>query len=273
MTALPSFPQAGSAGTASLLTRAIESDWTYFEMGSELRQLDGATMAWMPGLTGSPGAAVIYRVNPDAIVDSGARWIEGAETAMAEMGANLCRVYLDSRHERADKVLSDAGYIARDELVFLDSVFDPSMDLKLRRIQSDADWTEKLRFHEAADRTPDGHANVAADWVELEQRKCRAGMEAYLAELESEVVGAVGAIWCDGFVRTKNLVVAPDRRRRGIGRAMLGGIAAQGRARGLSEQCVLAVRGEQGELLYRATGMAMIGFQVEWSKPIADAAR
>jgi len=257
----------------SMLARAIESDRTYFEMGSELEQLGGATLAWMPGLTGSPGATVIYRVDPDAIADGGAQWVERAETAMADLGANLCRIYLDRRHERADDVLIRAGYVARDELVFMDSVPVPSIDLTLRPVESDTDWTKKLLFHEAADQTPDGHDNVAADWVELERRKCRDGMEAYLAELDGEVVGAVGAIWCGGFVRTKNLLVAPNRRRRGIGRGMLGGIAALSHQRGVSEQCVLAVSGEQGELLYRAVGMAMIGFQVEWSKPIAGAAR
>jgi hypothetical protein len=50
-------------------------------------------------------------------------------------------------------------------------------------------------------------------------------------------------------------------------------MAAIGRQRGVSEQCVMAVRGETGELLYRAAGMQMVGIQVEWSKPLAGAAR
>lgn len=254
-----------------LLARAIESDRAYFEMGSELQQLDGATMAWMPGLSASPGATVIYRVDADAVGDGGSAWVAAAEKAMADKGAKLCRIYLDDRHGRADDILGSAGYVARDELVFVDSVPAAAIGLTLRRVESDTDWARKLRFHQSADRTPDGHDNAAADWVELERRKCRAGMEAYLAELDGEVVGAVGAIRCDGFVRTKNLVVAPDRRRRGVGRAMLGAIDALARGRGLSQQCVLAVKGEEGELLYRAVGMTMIGFQVEWSKPIGVA--
>jgi len=255
-----------------MLGGAIESDCTYFEMGAELKHLDGATMAWMPGLTGSAGAAVIHRVDHDAIAEGGAAWIANAESAMAGVGAKLCRIYLSDRHELADEHLASAGYVARDELIFLDSVADPSLNVRLQPVRSEAEWAMKLKFHGAADQTPDGHGNIAGDWVELERRKCRSGMEAYLAHLDGEVVGAVGAIWCEGFARAKNLVVTPDRRRRGIGRAMLGGIAALGRTRGVSEQCVLAVRGEQGELLYRAMGMAMIGLQVEWSKRIGDPA-
>jgi GNAT superfamily N-acetyltransferase len=250
------------------LARAIESDAVYFEMGAELKQLGGATMAWMPGLTSSPAAAVIHRVDPEALADGGGPWIARAEAAMGDVGAILCRIYLDDRHQGAEAALLSAGYAAREELVFVDALPDPSLNLALRPITRQDDWAEKLRFHQSADRTPDGHGNQAEAWVELERRKCQAGMAAYLAELDGEVVGAVGAIWREGFARTKNIVVAPSRRRRGIARAMLGSIAALGRERGVSEQCVLAVRGEQGELLYRALGMTMIGSQFEWSKPI-----
>lgn len=260
-----SLQHAPASPEQPLLARAIDSDRAYFEMGAELQPLDGATMAWMPGLSASPGTTVIYRVDANVVADD---WIAAAEKAMAAEGASLCRIYLDQRHERADAILRGAGYVARDELVFVDSVPPAAIHVTLLRVESDADWAHKRWFHQNADRTPDGHDNSAADWVELERRKCDAGMEAYLAELDGEVVGAVGAIWCDGFVRAKNLVVAPHRRRRGVGRAMLGAMGTLGRARGLPQQCVVAVKGEEGELLYRAMGMTMIGFQVEWSKPI-----
>ena len=257
---------------AALLAQAIESDRTYFELAAEVGRLAGATLAGVPGLAHSPAGAVVHRVDPDAIADGGAAWIGMAETAMAGIGAGLYRIYLDGPDERADAVLRAAGYVARDELVFLDCLPNPSLDVMLRPVASGIDWAAKLHFHEAADRTPDGHGNGTADWVELERRKCRAGMNAYLAELDGEVVGAVGAIWCGDFVRTKNLLVAPGSRRRGIARAMIGRLAVLGRQRGVSKQCFLAVGGEQGEQLYRSMGMAMIGMQVEWSKPLGECA-
>jgi ribosomal protein S18 acetylase RimI-like enzyme len=265
--------QIGAPRRRDLLSRAIESDSTYFEMGAERQQLDGATMAWMPGLTRSPAAAVIHRVDPEAVASGGARWVAKAEAAMAEAGASLCRVYLETRHVRAEAALKSAGYAAREELVFLDSLPDPEIQLALRPVESSSDWAEKLRFHQEADETPDGHGNLAGDWVELERRKCLAGMETYLAELDGRVVATVGAIWCGDFVRAKNLVVASDRRRHGIGRAIVGSLAMLGRERGIADQCFVAVRGERGESLYRSVGMDMIGYQVEWSKPISAGAR
>ena len=256
-----------------MLSGAVESDCRYFEMGAQTRALDGATLAWMPGLTTSPGAAVIQRVDPQAIADGGSAWIEDVERAMGSIGATLSRIYLESRHDSADAILRGAGYVSRDELVFVDEIPESPLGLSLRPIETDADWADKLAFHEAADRTPDGHPNRATEWVELERRKCNAGMTAYLAELDGEVVGAAGAIWMENFIRTKNLVVAPHRRRLGVGRAILGRIGALGAQRGLSNQCVLAVKGEEGELLYRAMGMTMIGTQIEWSRQLSGGVR
>lgn len=254
------------------LARAVETDRIYFEMGAELRQLAGATLAWMPGLTGSPAAAVIQRVDPEAVARGGERWVSDAERAFADTGGELVRIYLDGRYDGADEVLRQAGYSDRDELVFVHRLPDPPPGLTLRAVTSEGDWQAKLRFHETVDETPDGHGNRAADWVELERRKCLAGMDAFLAEQDGAIVGAVGAVWGDGIVRTKNVVVHPGHRRRTIGKAMLCHVAALGRARGVSEQCVMAVRGETGELLYRAAGMQMVGIQVEWSKPLKGAA-
>jgi ribosomal protein S18 acetylase RimI-like enzyme len=268
-----SLPLTSSRAGRTVLAQAIESDCSYFEMGARVDQLDGATLAWMPGLTASPGAAVIHRVDPHVMAEGGVRWFARAEAAMTDVGAALSRIYLDDRYEPTDSLLRGAGYVARDELIFIDALPEPSIGLTLGRVSSEADWARKLDFHLAAGETPDGHGNHILDWVELERRKCGAGMESFLAELDGAIVGAVGAIWCDRFVRTKNLIVAPQCRRQGIARAMLGKIAELGRRRGLHEQCVLAVRGEQGELLYRALGMAMIGMQVEWSKPIPGAAQ
>ena len=264
-------PQPGDGLLPFALARAVETDRIYFEMGAQLEPLDGATLAWMPGLTGSPAAAVVQRVDPEAIVAGGEQWVEEIERAFARTGAVLARIYLDERHEAAGEVLRAAGYADRDELVFVHRLPDPPGDLSLRPVASDSDWAAKLRFHRTVDETPDGHGNRAADWVELERRKCAAGMDAFLAELDGAIVGAIGAVWGDGMVRTKNVVVHPDHRRRTIGKAMLCHIAAVGRARGVSEQCVMAVKGEAGELLYRAAGMEMVGAQVEWSKLLKDA--
>jgi ribosomal protein S18 acetylase RimI-like enzyme len=255
-----------------VLARAIETDRIYFEQSAESMMLDGASLAWMPGLTGSAAAAVIHRVDSERVAAGGEQWVAAAEAAMAQAGVRLARIYLDEPHDGAAHWLRRAGYSDRDELAFVGNLPDPPSEMTLHPVTTDEDWQTKLSFHEAVDETPDGHGNRAADWVELEQRKCAAGMDAFLAKLDGTVVGAIGAGWGDGIVRAKNVVVQPAHRRRTVGKAMLCHIAALGRARGVSEQCVMAVRGEAGELLYRAAGMQMVGFQVEWSK-VLEAAR
>lgn len=252
----------------STLARAIETDRGYFELGAELQLLPGATLAWMTGLATSPAGAVVHRVDPDTIAEQGSDWIAQVERPLAAAGAGLARIYLDGPHAGAGKVLQCAGYAPRDELVFVGSQIDPPSGMTLRRVESDGDWRRKLEFHELAQATPDGHRNNAAQWVELERRKCAAGMVAYLAEVGGRVVGAVGAVEGEQLLRIKNLVVHPSHRGCGLGRAMLGAMAGIGRAKCMAHHCTMAVKGDDGERFYHAIGMEMIGLQVEWSKPI-----
>lgn len=251
--------------------RAIETDRAYFEMGAQRRDLSGAVLAWMPNVSASPAAAVIHRVDPAKAAQAGAAWIEHAEQALSNVGATLARIYLDTADETLGALLRQAGYAERDELVFAGSLPQPLTDMTLRPVIDDAGWAQKLEFHREARITPDGHDNDPADWVTLERHKCGDGMEAFIAEIDGEPVGTIGAIWGDGLLRLKNILVHPAHRRRAVGQAMLGKLAELGRARGISEQCVLAVKGEVGEYFYRGIGLQPIGAQVEWSKQIGRA--
>jgi len=257
----------------TLLAEAIETDRAYFEMGASVRTLPGAVLAWMPGFSASPAAAVIHRVNPVEVAGAETGWVGQVEEALMEVGASFARIYLDAPDKAVGELLRNAGYVDRDELIFTGSIPLPSTELKLRPVISEADWARKLAFHREAEITPDGHHNDPSDWVALEKRKCASGMEAFLAEIDREPVGAIGAIWRDGLLRLKNIVVHPARRRRAVGQAMLARLSELGRARGVFEQCVLAVRGEVGEYFYRAIGLQPIGVQVEWSKRLGDPAQ
>lgn len=252
----------------SMLARAIETDRAYFEMGAEIRHLPGAVLAWMPNVSAAPAAAVIHRVEPAEVTRLGSAWIEAAENALVEAGATLARIYLDAADETLGELLQQAGYVERRELIFAGSVPQPLIDVTLRPVTGDHDWGQKLEFHRQARITPDGHDNDPAAWVALERRKCGDGMEAFLAEIDGEPVGAIGAVWGDDLLRLKNILVHPHHRRRAVGQAMAGKLAELGRARGISQQCVLAVEGEVGEFFYRAIGLLAIGAQVEWSKQI-----
>ena len=251
----------------SLFERAAATDALYFEMGAQVEQLPGAALAWMPGLTGLAAGAVVQRVDGATVARMGSGWVSEIEEALVRVGARLARIYLDDGNP-ADSLLRRAGYARRPELVFAHAFERAPGDVVLLRVERDEDWERKERLHGEADRTPDGHPSSASDWVELERRKAAHGLESYLALLDGEVIGAIGAIRGDRILRFKNILIHPDHRRRGLGRAMLGSLAALGRESGILEQAVFAVRGNAGERLYRACGMRTVGTVVEWSKPL-----
>ena len=251
----------------SIFERAAATDIAYFEMGARLHDLPGAVLAWMPGLTGLAAGAVVQRVDGEAAARMGGAWVSQIERAFAAVEAPLARIYLEEGSPAAAP-LRRAGYAERPELVFAHAMTPPSAGVELRRVESDEAWALKARLHREADRTPDGHPSSAADWVDLERRKAAHGLENYLATLDGNVVGAIGAIRGDGVLRFKNILIHPDRRRRGLGRAMLDSLAALGRDSGILEQAVFAVRGNAGERLYRACGMRAVGTVVEWSRPL-----
>lgn len=251
----------------SLFQRAAATDAAYFEMAAEVEELPGAMLAWMPGLTSLAAAAVVQHVDGEAAARMGGDWVPEIERAFAKVGAPLARVYLETESS-VSGLLEQAGYDMRPELVFAHAL-EPAPDvLELRRVETDRDWDRKLQLHLGADRTPDGHPSSASDWVELERRKSADGLENYLAMLDGQVVGAIGAVRGDNILRFKNILIRPGHRRRGLGRAMLHGLAALGRESGILEQAVFAVRGNAGERLYRACGMRPVGEVVEWSKTL-----
>lgn len=257
----------------SLLAGAIETDRDYFELGANVEPLPGAILAWLPGLESAAPGAVIQRVDPAIVAEHGEQWLAEAEFALSRIGAATARVYLENRHVPVDALFRSAGYSDRAELIFAGSFEAPGPGLTLKPVESEADWDRKLELHRLIETPPDGHPTSASDWVALERRKCKAGMKAYLIERDGETVGAIGALFGDRLVRLKNIVVHPAYRRQGIGLAMLGHLGTIGAARGISDHIVFAVRGEIGELLYRAAGMRVIGSVVEWSKPLGDGDR
>lgn len=257
----------------SLLASAIETDRRYFELGARFEELPGATIAWMPDLVSAPAGAVIQRIDADVVRATGIDWLCRAEQALASLGGRTARIYLEASDEALDRLLATAGYAKREELIFTHSLGSPEPGLTMIPVESDLDWERKLRLQQAMEMPPDGHSTDARDWIALERRKCAAGMEMYLAELDGEPVGSIGALRGDGLLRLKNIAVHPAHRRKGVGLRMLRHLGTIAAARGISEQCVFAVRGEIGELLYRAAGMRVIGSVIEWSKRLGGSGR
>ena len=261
---------AAWTGLPNLLDRALETERIYFELGACLDDLDGAVLAWSPAFIAAPAAAVIHRVEPEVICARGRDWFAATESKLKACGIRLARVYLSARHVAVERLLSDAGYACREELVFADNLPDPPPLLAFRPVLTEDDWAGKRAFHEEVPESPDGHRNGAADLAGLERHKCEHGMEAFVAEIEGRAVGVAGVIWGDNLARIKNVLIHPAYRRRSMATALLSHVAAHGRARGIREQCLVALKGGAGEMLYRALGMTVAGSCFEWSKKLDD---
>ena len=261
---------SGCTGPSDLLTRALETEQTYFELGARLEDLAGAVLAWTPEFVAAPAASVIHRVEPDLIAGRGRDWLAGAESRLVARGIRLARLYLMERHAGMEALLSDAGFACREEIVFAHGLPAPSPLLAFRPVVTEQDWARKQAFHEEVLESPDGHAEGAANLANLERHKCAHGMEAFIGEVEGAVVGVAGAIWGDGIVRIKNLLVHPAFRRQSVATALVAHIATHGRSRGIGEQCLVALKGGAGEMLYRSLGMTDLGSCFEWSKRLTD---
>lgn len=262
---------AGRPATGpDLLGRALDTERIYFELGARLEDLTGAVLAWTPAFVAAPAASVIHRLEPDAVAGRGPSWLAEVESRLAERAIRLARIYLLARHAKLERLLSNAGYARREELVFADSLPDPPSRLTFRPVLTEEDWARKQAFHESAPESPDGHLNRAGDMSGLERHKCAHGMEAFLGEIDGVTVGVVSAVWGDAIVRIKNVIIHPAHRRRSIGTELVSHVAAMGRKRGIREQCLVALGGGAGERLYRSLGMHQAGSCFEWSKRLSE---
>lgn len=262
---------AGRPGPGpNLLGRALDTERIYFELGADLEDLAGAVLAWTPAFVVAPAASVIHRVEPDAVAGRGPDWLADVESRLAVRGIRLARIYPMARHAGMERLLDNAGFACREELVFADNLPDPPSRLTFRPVLTEADWARKLAFHREVPESPDGHLNRAGDIAGIERNKCAHGMEAFLGEIDGVTVGAVAVVWGDAIVRIKNVLVHPAYRRQSIATELISHVAARGRTRGIHQQCLVALAGGAGETLYRSLGMHQVGSCFEWSKQLVQ---
>lgn len=288
---MPSPPPDGLA--AALL----DSDRRYFELGADTVAIDGAVLCRMTGLESLAGAVVVQRVDDGAIADP-ERWVAEVDCRLRDAGVGLARVYLADRSHHPtplESALASAGYRPRVEIGYLATVSELATHLPartcsgvtgtgvgagagarpetgpavaLRAVASDDAWEEKHKLHAGSAVASDGHESPAADWVELERRKCETGgMEAFLIEVESEVCGAVATLPIPGQVlRAKNVFVHPDRRRLGLASETIRVLARRARKEGFAATGIFGVEGNAGNAVYVGLGMTPVVRQVEWAR-------
>ena len=249
----------------------VESDRRYFEAGAELVAIPGAVIAVARGLETLASGCVVHRIDAARAAAKPEEWLTELEALLRELGTPLARLYLDAPHAALEDALRRRGYRARVEygLARAAGAGENGLHIELRGAENDAGWTERRRLMRRADHSPDGHGADADLWVELERRKHAAGyMRPYLVHVDGELVGAVSAAPGERLLRIKNLLVDPDRRRRGIATAIVGLLARQAAQEGFAAVGCFVVEGEPGLVAYPRAGYRVIATQFEWSRDL-----
>ena len=256
------------------LARAlIESDCRYFEAGARIHALGPVEIACLPGFEAIAAGCVVQRVRSERLRPAGAAgWIARVEDNLRALGCALARWYVVGDAPELARALVAAGYARRIELGFLlEARVSRSAvpGLSLRAVETDRQWSAKLRLHRRAARGPDGHETPASLWVDLERRKAAAGLlRPYLVEMEGTVCGAVGASRQGPLLRMKNIVINPAIRRRGIATAVARSFGTFAAALGCDAAGCFGVEGDAGARVYRRAGFRVVTAQAEWVKPL-----
>jgi GNAT superfamily N-acetyltransferase len=242
----------------------IETDRIYFELAAQVVDLSVGQLVWMPGLNELAASCVIHRISPQGMECLTNAWVDEIEEALRQR-----HIHFDVFPDDFASVLRGRGYGERGEIGFIAPDGHPSQpdNFQLCEVRTNADWNLKLCLHEEAMEGPDGYTNQADLWVEMERRKCTSGsMRSYLVRRDGEIVATVGTIVEANVLRLKNIVVAANLRRQGIGQAtvqLLWQLAETDHA------CRLAVFGVQdgkGSRMYKRAGLYQVNEQYEWSR-------
>jgi hypothetical protein len=254
-----------------LVADLIESDVAYFEADADVETLPGARITHMPGLHSIAAGCVVQCLDYEALERSPLAFVDRVEGALRDLGVKSSRIYLHNYSSDVDSALVSRGYQSSVELAIALGAAQPvaGSAVSFRVIESDSDWAEKQRIHEAMGRAPDGHEVHGADWVAMERRKCEAGsMTPYLAFHRGQVVGAVnGAPW-KSVLRLKNVFVHSDARLRGMGSAIARqfGPLAAGMDKVAAGAFVLADAAFIN--MYTAAGYEVVAQQTEWCREL-----
>lgn len=177
------------------------------------------------------------------------------------------RLYTATDSEDVAHSLEQLGLRRRIEHLFLGIPHDcRSLGIRLEAVETEAAWKIKQEFHDEVMERPDGHPCAGDVWTRFERSKVDAGvLKAYLIWVDTTLVGSVGIMSRNAYLRVKNLVIHPTWRKRGVAQEVLARISAGPADRPNTNIGMLAVASSPGERLYRTAGLSSIGEYFEWS--------
>lgn len=264
-------------GQTPLVSDLFESEYRYFEAGAVSDAIPGGFIVRMPGLEVLAAGCVVQRLAVELIESAADDWLLSVEKRLLELSVRRARLYLSSKAPHLREALVRHGYRAVKEVPLLTLVgAEPFHNetvpgLELRPLISDRDWLKKQTVYQRMERGPDGHVSPPHLWIELERRKSESNyMKPYLVTLQGKVCGAVSAAAVGSVMRLKNLVISPDYRRRGVGRAVAAAFTKIAAENARSAAGCFAIEGSASLPMYQQAGYQSVGFQTEWTKYLDD---
>jgi GNAT superfamily N-acetyltransferase len=249
-----------------------ESEQAYFTAGAHNRPICGGTLSVVPGLQHLPAGCVLHSVLTPPRPGDLVHWLRTLERAFMRVGSRLSRLYLPESADDLVDGLSGFGYRPREEAGYArDFAGDCSWitrHLNLRPLDPARDWTHKIQLCIQAGVGPDGYDMRHGAYATLERAKCEAGyMRSFLYWMGDRAVGSVSLSVHGGFARLKNVLVHPEFRGRGVGRAMVIGLMAEARREGASLFGVFGAT-PATRRLYESCGLLRLMRQTEWSRSL-----
>lgn len=266
---------AAEAPPAAMGEAVIGSDARYFELGARIEPFGGARLAWMEGLADLPAGCVLLDAEAWRSRADPAAELDAVEKRVDALGGRV-RLYLPGPVPALEAVMRRRGYAGREEscLVFRgrSAAF---RQVSLEPVEVDGAWEIKRALHARNPDPPDGHAIPPARMVELERRKVETGhMRAWLIRdaVEGMVVGTVCTLEHGGILRMKNLLVARESRRRGIGSGAMAALAAMASRAGM-ELGIISIGSAPSAAMYVRSEVVHVARWIEWLATRAVPAR
>jgi GNAT superfamily N-acetyltransferase len=260
----------GEGGAERAGEAVVASDRQYFAMSAAVHPCAGGATYHLDGL-GGVGAATVTWVDDPSLVEDPARWVEEVVARTASLGAAEVRVYGAGAAGPLADGLAAAGFTSRAETAFAGHPPEGAHPVELVPVVDERALALRRSVYADLDALPDGHAADIDGWCEAEERRAATGgLRLFVAVLDGEAVGVVGAIGAGPVLRMKNLAVARSHRRRGIGASIVGALGAHSIAAGRPVG-MIALDGEPGYAMYVQMGLPIVAHLVEWSRPVRPA--
>jgi len=226
----------------------------------------GGILSIAPGLSHCPAGCVLHSINIDRI-GSHQAWMENLNAVFKDNGASVIRLYLSENNPTLARSLRDAGFERSAEtglarrLATLPERPDAA-ELSCPSIERFLEMEKELTSKTG--RTPDGHSSAIDHYAILEGLKITSGyMVPYFLEVDGNVIGSIKLSREGELARIKNLIVAPEHRRKGVATRMIKAFMRMAIEQDMTYVGAYAVENSGAIPMYTNPGMDIVCQQFE----------